>query len=51
MGNSVVAGDVNGDSKADIIASASKDDIAATEATKKIVDAGSVSIWNGNNYG
>lgn len=50
LGNSVVAGDVNGDSKADIIASASKDDIAATEATKKIVDAGSVSIWNGNNY-
>jgi len=50
LGNSVAAGDVNGGGKADIIAGASKDDIAATESAKKIVDAGSVSIWNSDDY-
>ena len=50
-GNSVAAGDVDGDSKADIIAGASKEDVPATDSAKKIVDAGSVSIWSGNGYG
>jgi hypothetical protein len=51
LGNSVAAGDVDGDSKADIIAGASKEDVPATDSAKKIVDAGSVSIWSGNGYG
>jgi hypothetical protein len=47
LGNSVAAGDVNGDGFADIIAGASTDD---KPGTKVIKDAGSVSVWNGNDY-
>ena len=50
LGNSVAADDVNGDGKADIIAGASKDDIPAHDKVKKVVDAGSVSIWSGNGF-
>jgi chitodextrinase len=47
LGNSVAAGDVNGDGYADIIAGASNDD---KPAAKIIKDAGSVTIWSGNGY-
>jgi len=50
QGNSVAAGDVDGDSKADIIAGAWKDDKATSNPKKPIKDAGSVSIWSGNGY-
>jgi uncharacterized delta-60 repeat protein len=47
FGNSAAAGDVNGDSNADIIVGASKDD---EPATKVIKDTGSVSVFSGNGY-
>ncbi|MEZ5436375.1 MAG: FG-GAP-like repeat-containing protein [Pseudomonadales bacterium] len=50
LGNSVAAGDVDGDSKADIIAGAWKDDKASSNPKKPIKDAGSVSVFNGNGY-
>ena len=50
LGNSLATGDVNGDGFSDIIAGAWKDDVAANESSKKKIDAGSVSIWNGNDY-
>ncbi|MEZ5493542.1 MAG: FG-GAP repeat protein [Pseudomonadales bacterium] len=50
LGNSVAAGDVDGDSKADIIAGAWKDDKASSNPKKPIKDAGSVSIFSGNGY-
>ncbi|HSC75037.1 MAG TPA: thrombospondin type 3 repeat-containing protein [Pseudomonadales bacterium] len=48
LGNSVAFGDVNGDLVPDIIAGASKDD---KPALKPIKDTGSVSVWNGVDYG
>ena len=48
LGNSVAFGDVNGDAVLDIIAGASKDD---KPAKKPIKDTGSVSVWNGADYG
>lgn len=48
LGNTVAAGDVNGDGYADIIAGASKDDLPSIP--KIIKDTGSVSIWSGNGY-
>ena len=50
LGNSVAAGDVDGDSKADIIAGTWKDDKASSNPKKPIKDAGSVSVFNGNGY-
>ncbi|HSC76167.1 MAG TPA: thrombospondin type 3 repeat-containing protein [Pseudomonadales bacterium] len=51
LGNSVAAGDVDGDGQADIIAGASKDDVPASDGARKIVDAGSLSIWRGAGFG
>jgi hypothetical protein len=48
LGNSVAAGDVNGDSYADIIAGASKDDLPTVPKVTK--DTGSVIFWSGNGY-
>jgi uncharacterized delta-60 repeat protein len=48
LGNSVAAGDVNGDGYADIIAGSSKDD--APTMPKAIKDTGSVSVFSGNGY-
>ena len=48
LGNSVAFGDVNNDAVLDIIAGASKDDKPAKKAIK---DTGSVSVWNGADYG
>lgn len=45
LGSSVAVADVNGDGKKDIIAGAPKEDIPATSGSKKITDAGGVSIW------
>ena len=50
-GISVAVGDINGDGYDDIIAGAALDDDVASKTTKKLVDAGSVSIWSGNGYG
>jgi hypothetical protein len=47
LGNSVAAGDVDGDGFADIIAGAWKDD---KQAEKLVKDAGSVSVWSGDGY-
>jgi hypothetical protein len=47
LGKSVAVADLNGDGYAEFIAGAWKDDVAATARTKKIVDAGSVSVWSG----
>jgi hypothetical protein len=47
LGNSVAAGDVDGDGLADIIVGASKDD---KPGTKVIKDTGSVSVWSGSDY-
>ena len=47
LGNSVAAGDVNGDGYADIIAGAKFDD---KPGAKVIKDAGSVSVWSGSDY-
>jgi uncharacterized delta-60 repeat protein len=48
FGNSVAIGDVNGDLVPDIIAGAWKDD---KPAAKLVKDAGSVSVWSGEDYG
>jgi hypothetical protein len=48
LGNSVAAGDVNGDGNADIIAGASKDDMPAMP--KIIKDTGSVSVFDGSSH-
>jgi hypothetical protein len=48
LGNSIAAGDVNGDGFADIIAGAAKDDKPTLPKITK--DSGSVSIWSGNGY-
>lgn len=48
LGNSVAAGDVNGDGSVDIIAGSSKDD--KPFAPKVIKDTGSVSVWSGDGY-
>jgi alpha-tubulin suppressor-like RCC1 family protein len=48
LGNSVAAGDVNGDGFVDIIAGAAKDD--KPPAPKITKDTGSVSVWSGDGY-
>jgi predicted nucleotidyltransferase len=48
LGSSVAAGDVNDDGYAEIIASAPKDD--KPTIGKPVIDAGSVTVWNGNGY-
>lgn len=45
LGNSVTAGDLDGDGKLEIVAGASRDDVVATQDQKKVADAGSVRIW------
>ncbi|HSC76834.1 MAG TPA: hypothetical protein VLB90_11425, partial [Pseudomonadales bacterium] len=47
LGNSVAAGDVNGDGFVDIIAGATLDDKPGETVIK---DAGSVSVWSGSDY-
>jgi hypothetical protein len=49
LGTSVAAGDVNGDGFAEIMAGVPKDD--KPTSGKPVLDAGSVSVWNGNGYG
>lgn len=48
LGNSVAAGDVNGDGYADIVAGASKDDSPTIPKVTK--DTGSVTVWSGSDY-
>ncbi|MEZ5436722.1 MAG: FG-GAP repeat protein, partial [Pseudomonadales bacterium] len=50
LGNSVAAGDVNGDDRADIIVGAWKDDKATSNPKKPIKDAGSVSVFSGDGF-
>jgi hypothetical protein len=47
LGKSVAAGDLNGDGYAEVIAGAWKGDPVSTVTGKKILDAGTVSLWSG----